>query len=306
MPTRSRDDGYFPRDRSVLRRVQEERAVGMLYGQRALLIGALQPLNYLGTVSHDLGNRLPYQRLAHTGKIFETVFFGTRAEADRVLRYSAAVHTGVRGGIPEAAGPWRAGAAYSATDPALMLWTIACMADSALALHEALVRRLSDDEREGLWSDYLRFGELFEMPRAAAPATFAGFREYWRERLGSAELFLVDHARRFAPKVSFELPLPTALQPGYAMLNLLMLGTVPAAVRRRYGLGWSPAHELVFRSLAAALRNGRIALPGGVRRGGNTGLFDLIIRTEREQVRQGRGPLPIILSSPGNAPVTPG
>lgn len=306
MPTRARDRGYFPHDRSVLRRVQEERAVGMLYGQRALLIGALQPLNYLGTVSYDLGRRLPYQRLAHTGKIFETVFFGTRAEADRVLRYTAAVHTGVRGRIPEPAGPWPAGAAYSATEPALMLWTIACMADSALALHEALVRRLSNEEREALWRDYVRFGELFGMPRSAAPSTFAGFRDYWQERLGSEELFLVDHARRFAPRVSFEIPLPTALQPGYAVLNLLMLGTVPGGVRRRYGLGWSPAHELAFRGLATALRNGRIALPGGVRHGGNTGLFDLIIRTEREQVRHGRGPLPIILSSPRNVPVGPG
>jgi hypothetical protein len=29
------DDGYFPRGRSTLRRVQGERAVGLLYGQRA-------------------------------------------------------------------------------------------------------------------------------------------------------------------------------------------------------------------------------------------------------------------------------
>src|SRR5690242_322178 len=42
------DDGYFPRRTSMLRRVHEERAVGLLYGQRALCIGALAPLNYVG------------------------------------------------------------------------------------------------------------------------------------------------------------------------------------------------------------------------------------------------------------------
>jgi hypothetical protein len=45
------------------------------------------------------------------------------------------------------------------------------------------------------------------------------------------------------------------------------------------------------------VRTGRILLPGGVRRGGNTALFDLIARTELEQVRRGRGPLPIAIRS---------
>jgi hypothetical protein len=40
--------GYFPRE-SLLRRVHRERAVGVLYGQRALCIGAANPLNYVVT-----------------------------------------------------------------------------------------------------------------------------------------------------------------------------------------------------------------------------------------------------------------
>ena len=35
---------YFPPGRSMARRVHGERSVGLLYGQRALLIGALEPL----------------------------------------------------------------------------------------------------------------------------------------------------------------------------------------------------------------------------------------------------------------------
>ena len=79
------DDGYFPRGRSTLRRVQGERAVGLLYGQRALMIGALHPLNFIGTTESTYAREMPFQRLAHTGAVFEAIFFGTRAEADQAL-----------------------------------------------------------------------------------------------------------------------------------------------------------------------------------------------------------------------------
>jgi hypothetical protein len=65
------DDGYFPRDSSLLRRVHEQRAVGLLYGQRALAIGATNPLNFVGTISHTRARATPFQRLVKTAKMFE-------------------------------------------------------------------------------------------------------------------------------------------------------------------------------------------------------------------------------------------
>jgi hypothetical protein len=41
------------------------------------------------------------------------------------------------------------------------------IADSAQVFYEMLVSPLS--ERERLWQEYIRFGELFGMPREAAP-----------------------------------------------------------------------------------------------------------------------------------------
>jgi ER-bound oxygenase mpaB/B'/Rubber oxygenase, catalytic domain len=81
-------DGYFPRDSSMLRRVHEQRAVGLFYGQRALCVGAIKPLTYVGTSTHTHGRSTPFRRISHTGEMFETVFFGTRAQADRVLAAS--------------------------------------------------------------------------------------------------------------------------------------------------------------------------------------------------------------------------
>jgi uncharacterized protein (DUF2236 family) len=118
------DAGYFPAGRSVLRRVHSERAVGLFFGQRALMIGALNPLAFTGTIEHTRGRLKPFARLAHTGKAFETIFFGTRAEADRTLEWIAGLHDKVLGELPEDAGATPAGTPYSAYDPELMLWTM--------------------------------------------------------------------------------------------------------------------------------------------------------------------------------------
>src|SRR6201984_1243385 len=108
------DGGYFPRGGSMLRRVQEERVVGLFFGQRALCIGALAPLNFVGTSEHSQGKLTPFKRLAHTGIEFETIFFGTRAQADRVLARVRRLHERVTGTLPEDAGVYASGTPYSA------------------------------------------------------------------------------------------------------------------------------------------------------------------------------------------------
>ena len=114
----------------MARRVHGERSVGLLYGQRALLIGALEPLTYTGTMLSTSAGDHPFTRLARTAKIQETVFLGTKTEADKALAVVHRLHERVKGELPEAAGAHPAGSAYSAFDPELMLWTLAVIADS--------------------------------------------------------------------------------------------------------------------------------------------------------------------------------
>src|SRR5882762_7656979 len=101
-------DCYFPPG-SALRKVHSERAVGLLYGQRALAIGAIAPLNFIGTRLHTRMPDRPFARLARTGKMFETIFFGARAEADAVLSIVRGMHEGVKGELPDDAGITPAG-----------------------------------------------------------------------------------------------------------------------------------------------------------------------------------------------------
>jgi uncharacterized protein (DUF2236 family) len=294
--------GYFPRGTSMLRQVQEERLVGLFYGQRALCIGALAPLNYVGTSDHTRAKLTPFKRLVHTGNAFETIFFGSRTEADRVLKFVARMHDRVNGVLSADAGPVAAGTAYSAYDPPLMLWTMAVMCDSAQCFYELFVRRLSDAEREALWQDYVRFAELFGMPRSAAPASYQEFRAWWRSELASDRMFLTDEARYVGYATAFQIPLPRRSQPGKRVHDAIMLGSLPARVRELYGLPYGQRQQAGFRAGVAALRSARLLAPTPLTRGYNTRSFELVAKTERRRVARGQ-PTPQILA---DGPAGPG
>ncbi len=279
----SADNYYFPPGHSMARRVHGDRAVGLLYGQRALLIGALEPLTYTGTMLSTNAGDHPFTRLARTAKIQETVFLGSRNEADKALAAVHRLHERIEGTLPDAAGPHPAGAAYSAFDPELMLWTLAVIADSGRAMYEAMVRPLSEAEREALWQDYVRFGELFKLPRGEVPASHREFRAWFDDRIASPDLHATPHALEMAPLVAFEQPVPPAARANLAAQNLIIKGTLPPRVREIFGIDWNLAHEAAFRSLTASHRQARHAFPRAVRRGRNDHFFDVVTQGERRR-----------------------
>jgi uncharacterized protein (DUF2236 family) len=283
------EDGYFPRGASILRMVHEERAVGLTYGQRALCVGAVKPLNYVGTSEHTRNKRTPFRRIAHTAGLFEAVFFGSRERADRVLAAVDAMHERVEGVLPEDAGPaYPAGTPYSAFDPELMLWTVAVIADSAEWFYERLVRPLGMQEREALWQDYLRFGELFKMPRTIAPPTHAEFRRWYEEQLAGDDLHLTEEARYMGYASAFEIPLPSNRQQAKRVHDLVMLGSLPERVRELYGLSFGRAQRL---ACAAVLRSARLArplLPASLRHGSCIPEFEMVAATERLRIERGQ------------------
>jgi uncharacterized protein (DUF2236 family) len=283
----SASDGYFPRGSSMLRTIQEERLVGLFFGQRALCVGALAPLNYVGTSTHSAAKLTPFKRLAHTGRAFEAVFFGSRAEADKVLAYVAKLHEKVEGTLPEDAGVTPAGTPYSAFDPDEMLWTVAVMADSAQCFYELFVRPLTDRQREAFWQDYLTFGELFGMPREACPGNYIEFRSWWRERLAGEQMFLTDEARYMGRATAFEIPLPRHRQPGKRVHDAVMLGSLPPRVRELYGMPYGPRQRLAFAAAVRAIRTARSLTPSALARGSCIPHYELVARTERRRIERG-------------------
>src|SRR3954447_2999137 len=126
------DVGYFPAGESILRRVHEQRAVGLLYGQRALLMQATDSVAVTGLLGHTTGLSAPFRRLARTGQAMEAIFFGSRAEADRITSRVRKMHARVRWTTDD-------GAQLAADQPDMLLWILACLADSALAMHHWFV-----------------------------------------------------------------------------------------------------------------------------------------------------------------------
>ena len=287
----SDDRYYFPPGRSLARRVHGERSVGLLYGQRALLIGALEPLTYTGTMLSTGSGDHPFTRLARTAKIQETVFLGTRAEADKVLDAVHRLHERIKGALPEAAGAHPAGATYSAFDPELMLWTLAVIADSGRAMYETMVQPLNEGEREALWQDYVRFGELFGLPRGEVPSSYREFRAWFEEKLSSPDLYATPHALAMAPLVAFEQPVPLPMRPNLATQNLVIKGTLPPRVREIFGIRWSAAHERAFRTVTAGHRRAHRAFPRPMRRGRNDFFFERVTSAEH---RRGGTPTPTL------------
>lgn len=287
------DTYYFPPGRSMARRVHGERSVGLLYGQRALLIGALEPLTYTGTMLSTAAGDHPFTRLARTAKIQETVFLGTKAEADKVLAAVHRLHERIKGELPEAAGAHPAGSAYSAFEPELMLWTLAVIADSGRLMYETMVRPLSPREREALWQDYVRFGELFDLPREAVPGSYLEFQAWFEEKLASPDLHATEHALEMAPLVAFEQPVPWHARGNIAVQNLVIKGTLPPRVREIFGIRWSAAHEKAFQAIAAGHRRARPAFPRQARRGRNDYFFDLVTASEKQR---GGTPTPVLRS----------
>lgn len=290
----SPDHGYFPSG-SVLRKVHRERMVGLVYGQRALAIGALDPRNFVGTLDHTRSPERPFRRLVATGKMFEEVFFGSRADADRVLAAVHRMHSSVEGELSEDAGRHPAGTPYSALDSELMLWTIAVAADSALYFYELFVRRLSDAERDSFWHDYTRFGALFGMDPAVSPRGWAEFRSYFDAKVNGPSAHLTDEAKVVGRAVMLEIPTARSRWPAMRIHNVVLRGSLPDRVRELYSIRHGPADAAAFRASVAAARAARPLTPRSVLRGRCTSYFDDVAAAEKALVARGR-------SAPGAMP----
>jgi uncharacterized protein (DUF2236 family) len=295
--------GYFPAD-SMAVQVMSNRAVGLTYGQRALVIGAVHPRLFVGTVENTAHRETPYNRLALTARLFESVFLGSKEEADRALEFTRRRHRTVVGRLPEDAGVHNpVGTPYDANDPHLMYMTMAFTFDSVDAMQNLLVRRLSPAEQEDLWQDFVTWAELFGMPRSAAPASYRAFREDFDGYLASEQPFLTPQARIVgsylagARRGDYDTPIP--LRPLFRTLELLVKGSLPLRVRSLYGFAWTPRHRAAFASTVRATRTLYVRPPRfvprpltPVLRGPNDRLFKIVAGEERRQLRRGRLSMP--------------
>ena len=249
--------GYFDDD-SMLRQVNRESVVAFS-GPRALLMQAAHPVAFAGFFAHTGALDEPYERLSRTAMVMDTIGFGSRADADRATRRVRAMHRRVRGVTEAPAGRFPAGTPYAADDPALLLWILACLVDSALVVYQKYVRSLTRAERDAYWQDYKLIGRLFALRDEDMPETIDDFDAYMADMLEGDDLHITPAARDLAVQIVMKPPVPLKVRPLLELANQITVGLLPADIRRGYGLSWDPARSVALHGGAEYVR--RVVVP---------------------------------------------
>src|SRR3712207_1028054 len=174
---------------------------------------AAHPLAVSGLLAHSTAIDEPYDRLARTAQIMDTIGFGTKADADRVTKKVRGQHRRVRGKIRQDVGPYPAGTPYAPDQADLLLWVLFTLVDSGIVVYSKYVRSMSDAEQAAYWDDYKVVGKLFGLKRSDMPDALEDLREYKRDMLTSGKLVVTDWARTRARQIVLEPPVPAPFQP---------------------------------------------------------------------------------------------
>ncbi len=245
-------------DDSMIRRVHREQVVG-LSGPRALLMQAAHPVAFAGFFAHTGALDDPYARLQRTATVMDAVAFGPKARADKLTAHVRAMHRRVRGELAHDAGRFAAGTPYRADDPALLLWILAALAESAMLVYRRYVRSLTHDELDRLWAEYRVVGRCFGLRERDMPAGIDAFEAYMHDMYTSGDLHVTPEARELAIDVVLHPPVPLHARPLVELANQITIGWLPRDIRRQYGFRWDPLRAVAVRGGAEYVR--RLVVP---------------------------------------------
>ena len=245
--------GWLFPPKSVTWRVGRE-ATLLLGGGRALLLQLAHPGVAAGVAEHSDFRSRPLGRLLRTLELTLALSFGTRSQALEAARTINRTHERVRG------------QGYTATDPRLLLWVHATLIDSVFVTHDAFVRRLTPEERQGYYEEAQVVGSLLGIPSGTYPARLEGFEGYVREMLslgsGTSELDVDDRARALAAAV-LRPPKPLGLT--FLAVPAITAGLLPGELREVYRLRWGRPERAAFGAMRAAVPRGLPVLPARLR-----------------------------------------
>ena len=190
-------------------------------GLRALLLQLWHPSIASAVATHSEVARDPWRRYQATVAFMASVTYGETDEAAAAIGRVQAVHSTVRG-IDST------GAAYTASDPALLAYVHATLVDSALTAAAVYGPTLSEVERD-------RY--VFEMARVAQ---LLGLADPPRDAGAARAVIMTTEGRRES-------------RPGRDLAWLLALPPMPLWMRPAYGVLFASAVDLLPRECAVDL-----------------------------------------------------
>ena len=186
--------------------------------------------------------------------------FGTDAEREHALQGIRTIHTRVHGHLTETVGVFPAGTAYSAEDPALVLWVHLTLLESIPLAYERFVGPVSAEERDLYCAETAWVPTALGARPADVPVTWAHASEQISRMYASHVLRVGSQARELATAVLA--PRVTRLVPPLASWNrLVAVGLLPESIRDQYRLPWNDAAQRRFERAVVRVRRVRRRLP---------------------------------------------
>ncbi|HEY8179833.1 MAG TPA: oxygenase MpaB family protein [Candidatus Limnocylindria bacterium] len=227
-------------------------------GTCALLMQLAHPAVAAAVDQHSDFRADPFARLRRTLASSYAVAFGTESEAEAAIRRVNAIHAAVSGKVPES------GAAYRATDPALLLWVHATLIDTALRVYDRYVAPLTPDEQQRYHAEARQIAIHMGVPESIVPVTLEELRGEMARMMADGTVRVDATARALAPHVRYPKRFPPRAV--WDMAHLISDSVLPEPIRRGYGIAWAPAREAGMQRLAAVSRRVVPRLPPILRR----------------------------------------
>ena len=186
--------------------------------------------------------------------------FGTDAQREHALHGIRTIHTRVNGHLTETVGTFAAGTAYTAEDPALVLWVHLTLLESIPLAYERFVGPVSGEERdaycaETAWVPIALGARPADVPLTWAHASEQLSRMYASDTLAVGRQALELSTAVLAPRVSRLLP------PVASWNRLVAVGLLPASLREQYQLEWNDGDQRRFERVVLRIRKIRRSLP---------------------------------------------
>jgi uncharacterized protein (DUF2236 family) len=181
---------------SISWKVDRESAL-FLAGGRAALLQIAHPWVAAALAQHSRVLANPIARFHNTFRVVFAMVFGSLDQALAASRHLHALHSRIRGEMPEEVGAWQRGSRYEANEIAALRWVWATLTESAALAYESVLP-LSPAEREQYYAESKITAALYGIPPAALPEDWTAFTVYNQQMWQSQELGVSEFSRSMA------------------------------------------------------------------------------------------------------------
>jgi uncharacterized protein (DUF2236 family) len=223
------------------------------FAGRALALQGSHPTVAAGIYQHSDIFKDPWRRAQRTFFYAQRILFGADREA--TAREVRELHRHIKGTGFD-------GKPYHAWNRQAWTWVHLTSFEATIFSLEKIHGPLPADDIEALYDDAKAVGELYGVRPQDMPDDIAGLHDYVEEGVETLLTHkplveLVPSLQHLPPP--FGLPVPTpvwelAILPVTHPAHIVLAGSFPPTIRKRWGIRWSIVHELEYQAQIAALR----------------------------------------------------